>query len=300
MWFKNLQIYSLPSGWSVTAAALEAALAKHPLLPVNAASLQSQGWVAPGPGATLVYAQGKQMLIALGIEQRILPAAVINQAAKQKAEELAERQGFAPGRKQLRDIKDQVADELRPRAFVRRRTVRAWLDLESSRFIVESSSPKMAEELATVLRADLGELPAVLLDTQQSPTAAMTAWVASGHAPGQLAMQEDCELTTDNAAKSVVRYVRHGLEGPEVRSLIGGGKAVTKLGLAWRERLSFVLTDKLAVKRVRYLNMDADDGAADPKKNDEDAFDANFTLMCGELGGLLRELLAALGGAKPA
>lgn len=298
MWFKNLQIYALPAGWTVTPAALEEALAKHPLLPVNAASMQSQGWVAPGPGEALVYSQGPQLLIALGIEQRLLPAAVINEAAKRKAAELEQAQGFAPGRKQMRDIKDQVADELRPRAFVRRRTWRAWIDLEHSRFIVESVSPKAAEELATVLRADLGELPAVPVDTQQAPTAAMTAWVSSGNAPGALAMQEDCELMADNAAKSAVRYVRHGLEGPELRSLIGGGKLVTKLGLAWRERISFVLTDKLAVKRVRYLHMDDEDIAGGAKKNEDDAFDANFTLMTGELGGLLQDLLLALGGAK--
>lgn len=299
MWFKNLQIYALPAGWTVTPSALEEALAKHPLLPVNAASMQSQGWVPPAPGEALVYSQGKHLLIALGIEQRLLPAAVINEAAKHKAAELEQAQGFAPGRKQMRDIKDQVADELRPRAFVRRRTWRAWIDLAHGRFIVESVSPKAAEELATVLRADLGELPAVPVDTQQAPTAAMTAWVSSGHAPGALAMQEDCELMADNAAKSAVRYVRHGLEGPELRSLIGGGKLVTKLGLAWRERLSFVLTDKLAVKRLRYLHMDDEDIAGSAKKNEDDAFDANFTLMTGELGGLLQDLLLALGGAKP-
>jgi len=300
MWFKNLQIYSLPAGWTVAPAVLEEALAKHPLLPVNAASMQSQGWVPPGPGEMLVHAQGKQMLVALGIEQRLLPASVINQVAKQKAQELEERQGFAPGRKQLRDLKDRVADELRPRAFVRRRTIRAWIDLDAGRFIVESSSPKAAEDLATVFRADLGELPAVALDTLQAPASVMTGWVASGNAPGFLAMQEDCELTADNAAKSAVRYVRHGLEGPELRSLIGGGKAVTKLGMAWRDRVTFVLTDKLAVKRVRFMNMDEDDAAAATKKNEDDAFDANFALMTGELGGLLKDLVAALGGAKPA
>lgn len=299
MWFKNLQIYSLPAGWTPTASALEEALAKHPLLPVNAASMQSQGWLPPGPGDALVHAQGKQLLIALGIEQRLLPASVINHAAKQKAEELEKSQGFAPGRKQLRDIKDRVADELRPRAFIRRRSVRAWIDLEAHRLTVDTTAPKMAEELCTVLRADFGELPAVMLDTQQSPAAAMTAWVATGSAPGMLAMQEDCELMADNAAKSAVRYVRHGLEGPELRSLIGGGKQVTRLGMGWRERVNFVLTDKLAVKRVRFQNMDEVDESGGPKKNEDDAFDTDFTLMTGELGALLNDLVAALGGAKP-
>lgn len=298
MWFKNLQIYALPSGWTITAGALEEALARHPLLPCNAASMQSQGWVAPSLSGALVFAQGRQLLIALGIEQKLLPASVINPIVKQKAEELEKRQGFAPGRKQLRDLKDQVADELRPRAFVRQRRVRAWLDLELGLFIVDSSSPRMAEDLSTILRADLGELPATVFDTKDSPAAVMTGWLSSGRVPGALALQEDCELAADNAAKSAVRYVRHGLDGPELRSLIGGGKRVTRLGLAWRERVSFVLTDKLAVKRVKHHGMAEEDAAPGTKKNDDEAFDANFTLMTGELGALLTDLIAALGGAK--
>jgi len=298
-WFKNLQIYSLAPGWTMTAAQVEEALAKHPLLPVNSASMQSQGWVAPSPGASLVYSQGKQLLIALGIEHRMLPGSVINRVLKQKAAELEQQQGFAPGRKQLRDLKDLVIDELRPRAFIRSRTVRAWLDFEHGYFIVDTSSPKLAEDLGTVLRADLGDLPAVPLDTRDAPSAAMTAWLATGSNPPMFLVQDDCELLADNPTKSTVRYVRHGLDGPELKSLIGGGKIVTRVGLSWRERLSLVLTDKLVVKRVRFLDVSEDD-AAGGKKNDADAFDVDFTLMTGELSLLIADLVAALGGAKAA
>lgn len=298
IWFKNLTVYSLTPGWTMTAAEVEEKLARHPLLPVNAASMSSQGWVRPAPGATLVYAQGKQLLIALGTEQRLLPGSVINQTLKEKAAALEQQQGFAPGRKQLRDLKDQVIDELRPRAFVRSRTVRAWIDFEHGYLVVDTSSPKVAEDLGTVLRADLGDLPALPLDTREAPSAAMTAWLATGSAPPMFLVQDDCELLADNPTKAAVRYVRHSLDGPELKSLIGGGKVVTRVGLGWRERLSLVLTDKLAVKRLRFIDIAEDDAAA--KKNDEEAFDVDFTLMTGELGLLIADLAAALGGLKPA
>ena len=44
-----------------------------------------QGWVAPHASSGMVYSQGKQMLIALGSQQRLLPAAVINQTVKERA-----------------------------------------------------------------------------------------------------------------------------------------------------------------------------------------------------------------------
>jgi len=298
IWFKNLTVYALAPEWRMTAAQVEEALAKHPLIPVNSASMQSQGWVPPAPGASLVYSQGRHLLIALGIEQRILPSPVINQALKEKAAQLEQQQGFAPGRKQLRDLKDQIIDELRPRAFIRSRTVRAWLDFEHGWLIVDTSSPKLAEDLGTVLRADLGDLPATPLDTREAPSAAMTAWLATGASPPMFLVQDDCELLADNPTKAAVRYARHSLDGPELKSLISGGKICTRVGLGWRERLSLVLTDKLAIKRVRYIDISEDEAAA--KKNDADAFDTDFTLMTGELSLLVADLIAALGGAKPA
>ncbi len=293
MWFKNLQVYDIDPAWTLPASEVEERLERHPLLPVNQASMQSVGWVAPAPGTGLVYRQEQQMLIALGIEQRVLPGAVIKREVEKKAAEVAEQQGFAPGRKQLRELRDAVIDELRPRAFVRSRTVRAWLDLDRRRVVIDSTSPRLAEELGTVLRADLGDLPAYPMDTQTRPASAMTAWVSSSEAPPYFALNDTCELRADNAAKSNVRYQRHQLDGPEIRSLISGGKFVARLGLGWRERLDLVLTDRGELKRLRVRDVTE---TASERRPDADAFDADFALMTGNLGQMIDDLTAALGG----
>jgi recombination associated protein RdgC len=303
-WFKNLQIFSLPQRWSIAPGKLEQTLAAHPLVACNAASMQSQGWVPPQAGSGLVYSQGKQLLVALGTQQRLLPAAVINQTVKERAEALHKKQGFAPGRKQLRDLKDNVADELRPRAFVREKTVRAWLDLSNHRLLVDSATPKVAESLATVLRNDLGELPATPLQTQKSPSAAMTAWLSSGKVPGGFELDQDCELLGNPLSKAAVRYVRHGLDGDEIRSLIKGGKTASRVGLVWKDRLALLLADPLAVKRLRYTAMEQDGETkgggktGKPAQEEEAQFEADFTLMTGELGALLDELIGLLGGLR--
>ncbi|MDR3418027.1 MAG: recombination-associated protein RdgC [Nevskia sp.] len=303
IWFKNLSIFSLPPGWKPTPGKLEETLSAHPLLPCNAASMQSQGWVPPLPSSGLVYSQGKQMLIALGTQQRLLPASVIRQVVKERAAALEKKQGFAPGRKQLRDLKDQVADELRPRAFVRERTVRAWVDLTQHRLVVDTSSPKVAENLTSVLRNDLGELAAVPLETQKSAGKTMTAWLAAGKVSGKFGLDQDCELVGNELSKAAVRYVRHGLDGAEIRSLIGGGKTASRVGLVWRDRIALVLTDKLTLRRLRFEAIEAqkqDEAAAGSKsaKDAEDQSEADFTLMTGELGALIDELAGELGGVK--
>ena len=295
MLFKNLQLFALPAKFSTAPGTLETALARHPLLSCNAASMESRGWVAPAESGPLVHSQGQQLLIALGVQQRLLPASVIRQAVKERATALEKQQGYAPGRKQLRDLKDRVADELRPRAFLREKRVQAWLDLAQHRFVVNAAAPRVADDLASVLRADLGEFPALPLETQQSVGSALTSWVIAGRAPGAFTLDQDCELVGSEDAQAAVRYVRHGLDGAEIRSLIKNGKTVSRVGLLWRDRLSFVLSDKLAIKRLRFQAIKEEGQEGDKHA---DRFEADFALMSGELGEMLKELLGHLGGTK--
>src|SRR3546814_6414112 len=109
MIFRNLQTYRIAGAWTLTPGDLESRLARHPLQPCIGLNPQSRGWVAPAGGG-LVYSQERQMLIARGVEQKILPSSVIKQAVDERAGFLAQLQGFNPGRTQLRAHKDQVKE----------------------------------------------------------------------------------------------------------------------------------------------------------------------------------------------
>ena len=295
MWFKNLQIYRLSSDWELAPGALEALLAKHPLTPCRGIQPQSRGWVPPRENGALVHDYEKHLLIALGTEQKILPGSVINQEAKERAAKLEQKQGFKPGRKQMREIKEHVTAELLPRAFARRRTLRAWIAPAQKWLVVDAVSPVRAEELTEALRTAIGELPLVPLATTLSPSAAMTQWLAAGDAPGRFTIDQDCELIGADATKSTVRYLRHTLDGKDLRQHITSGKSATRLGLSWNSRISFVLHDKHQLKRINFLDVDKnrEDAAAE---NAEEQFDADFALMSGEYLKLIGDLVKALGG----
>ena len=295
MWFRNLQIYRLPENWQMPAGTLEELLARHPLMPCSGMAMQSRGWVAPRDDKQLVCSQGKHLLIALGTEQKMLPASVINQSAKEMAAQLEAQQGFKPGRKQMRDIKERVTTELLPRAFARRRVVRAWLDPVNRWLVVDASSPSRAEDLITALRDALGELAVLPLVTKLSPAVAMTAWLNAADVPGSFVFDQDCELCGSDESKSTVRYVRHGLDGKDIRQHIASGKAATRLGLVWNDRLACVLTEQHQVKRVKFLEMEKNREEGGTQNSDEQ-FDADFTLMAGELHALMTDLVTALGG----
>jgi recombination associated protein RdgC len=297
MWFKNLVFSRLPADGSVSPLDLEQQLASRTLQPVSPLEMMSRGWVAPAPTGRLVHVVGRQQLIALAADQRLLPASVIRQVVKERAEALAQEQGFPVGRRQMRQLKMTVADELRPRAFTRRRVIRAWLDPEGRWFGVEAAGAPRAEELGEVLRDTLGTFPIEPVDTERPPHVAMATWLRTGDAPLRFAIDQDLELQAADRSKATIRYSRHPLDGKQIQAHLQNGMTVTRLGLTWNDRISFVLTDKLHLKRIQFLEVQGD--AADGGETDTDEalrFDAEFALMAGQLSTLLTELVQALGG----
>ena len=56
-----------------------------------------------------------------------------------------------------------------------------------------------------------------------------------------------------------------------------------------------MLTDSMVLKRVLPVDF-IREGEAAPSQNDDERFDADFTLMTGELHHLMTDLVEALGG----
>src|SRR6201999_788640 len=99
------------------------------------------------------------------------------------------------------------------------------------------------------------KLPVVRLDTRRSPATAMADWLAKGDAPGAFGIDQDLELRAPDAGNATVRYARHNLEGRETRDHLKAGKSVVRLRLTWNDRISFVLTEHLQLKRLAFLDM---------------------------------------------
>jgi len=236
------------------------------------------------------------MLIRLGAEKKLLPASVINQVTKERAVELEEQQGFRPGRKQLKELKEQVADDLLPRAFSVRSSTGVWIDPVNGWMVIDAGSPTKADEVFKMLLKSVETLPVISLRTKQSPLAAMTDWLAADEAPSGFTVDQDTELRASGEGKATVRYVRHTLEPEDVQRHIAGGKQCTRLALTWSDRVSFVLTESLALKRVAPLDVLKETGGGETIQNEDERFDSDFALMAGELAKLLSHLVQALGG----
>ncbi len=296
MWFKNLQIYRLSTPFATTPDQLSEKLAAHAFQPGTSIEMQRMGWVSPRDDDSLVHAVAGQMMITLRIEKKLLPASVINQFAKARAQEIEERQGYKPGRKEMRDIKDTVTNELLPRAFAISRDTRVWLDPVRNLIIVDAAASAKSDEVMQLLNESIENLGARPLQTVQSPVAAMTSWLASDEAPSGFTVDQDTELRSNTQSKATVRYTRHAHEAEDLRRHIEAGKQCTRLAMTWADRVSFTLTESLTIKRVAPLDVltEKEDGSGD----EAERFDTDFALMSGELGRMIDQLIEALGGEQ--
>jgi recombination associated protein RdgC len=297
MWFKNLQIYRLTAPWTLTPEQLERQLAPQTFTPGASLELQTQGWASPRDNGMLVHIVNRQILLQLATEKKLLPSSVINQVAKARAAELEEQQGFKPGKKQMKEIKEQVTDELLPRAFSIQRSTRVWIDPVNGWLVVDAASPAKADEVFKLLLKSLETLPFAALHTERSPLSAMTDWLAADEAPGGFTIDQDTELRATGEGKATVRYVRHTIEADDVRRHIAAGKQCTRLAMTWADRVSFVLTESLAIKRVAPLDVlkEKEDAVA---QNEDERFDTDFALMTGELAKMIGDIVESLGGME--
>jgi recombination associated protein RdgC len=299
MWFKNLQIYRLPAPWAYTPEQLEAALAPQGFVPASSNELLRQGWDSPRPNGGLVHVVNKQMLILLGTEKKLLPGSVINQVAKAKAADMEEAQGFPPGKKAMKELKERVADELLPRAFSIRSNVWTWIDPVNGWLVVDAASPAKADEVIKLLLKAVDRMPLESLRVQRSPVAVMTGWLESDEAPYGFTVDQDTELRATGESKAAVRYVKHTLEPDDIRRHIAAGKQCTRLAMTWNDRISFVLTESLAIKGVKPLDV-IKEGDGGVTNSDDERFDNDMMLMTGELSKMLAEVVEALGGEAKA
>jgi recombination associated protein RdgC len=176
-------------------------------------------------------------------------------------------------------------------AFTKQGSMWVWIDTASRLLVLDTSSQGRADEVVTLLVEALSGLSVSLINTQTSPQAAMSHWLKEQEPPVGFTVDRECELKSATEEKAVVRYARHPLDIEEVQAHIDAGKLPTKLALTWDDRVSFMLTEGLQIKKVAFL-----DTVFEGTKADDGGFDTDVAIATGELSKLIPDLIEALGG----
>lgn len=302
MWFKNLHLYRLHGAVAVNAEQLAEQMACYAAKPLGNADARRIGWAAPagrlGGGQLLHTLQndGHRLISALR-QERLLPSSVIAEEVAEKVAEIEATEARKVTRKERTALKEQVTEELLPRAFVRSQKIDMWWDTERQLIGVNTSSRSRAEDALDLLRETLGSLKATPLTSQTLPIRAMTTWLGdTASRPADLQLGDNVELKA-KGDDGVVRGRQVDLDSDEMQQLLESGRQASKLALSIEGQLSFVLHDDLALKSLRFG--DALIEEADATDDGDDAlarFETDFILMAGSLRQNVERLLEWLGG----
>ncbi|WP_454909666.1 recombination-associated protein RdgC [Variovorax gossypii] len=302
MSINNATVYrfSLASPEAFTLAAVEEALKRSAFLPCGPTAEESSGWEPPRGEANGAFVESidGQWIARYATESRTVPGSVLRRKVDERCAHIEATTGRKPGKKEKKELKEDVLLELLPMAFTKRGAVTVWLsrnDAEpgKSMLLIDTSSQGRADAIVTSLVKCLEGFSVALLQTATAPSAAMAQWLLTQEPPVGFTVDREVELRATDDSKAVVRYGNHPLDIDEVRGHIESGKTPTRLALTWDDRVSFELTSGMTLRKIKLLE-GTGDGAPGGKK--EDNFDADVAIATGELGLLIPALIEGLGG----
>lgn len=296
MWFKQISLYPLNKDKLPDLETLSAKLAEAGFVPVSGLDWFSEGFAAPVSfSPEPVFPAEHTWLVALKKEEKVLPASVIHDILDDKVAEIQNNEARNVGRKEKQELKEQITDDLLPRAFTRSSRSLAVFDTKYGYLLVNNASSTKAENMLTRLREALGGLEASLPNTKQSPASLMTSWLLNGACDGGFELDSDCELKGSGDVAPTVKISKQDLTADEVVQHVKNGKTVTQLGLVWREQLAFVLTQDFTLKRIQYLDVLQEEAESHGDDAASLAF-ASQILMAEALSTMVDELAVYLGG----
>ena len=298
MWFKNLALFRFTEPFKLTATELQQKLEPLTFRPCGNHEESTFGWTPALDHAAqpLVHSANGFMMICAKKEEKVLPAAVVNELLLERIQQMEDGEARKLPKKERTAIRDELIFELLPKAFSFSRRTFAYIDPAGGWMIVDAASAKKAEDLISLLRKSLGSLPLAPPITNDRPVAIMTQWLLDNEVAGDITIENECELRAPEEEGSIIRCKRQDLSAPEIKNHLDTGKQVIKLAITWADRLAFIIDENLSIKRLEFLDLIQDQAAEIDAEDETAQFDAEFSIMSLELAAFLPRLLELFGG----
>lgn len=298
MWFRNLLLYRLVRPIALDTETLEAALVQKLARPCGTQETATYGFVPPlgkDMDAPLVHASQGFLLLAARKEERLLPNSVVRDRLQEKIDEIEVQQMRKVYKKERDQLKEEILHSLLPHAFIRKSCTFAAIAPALGLILVDTASTKKAEDLLSCLREALGSLPVRPLSLKTAPSATLTEWLQDKPTHSDVHVLDECELKDTHEEGGSVRCKRQDLASEEIQQHLHAGKRVTQLALAWQDKLSFVLDDRFALKRLRFESLLQEQAEQEGGEDAAAQQDASFVLMMLTLSEFLPQLIQAMG-----
>ena len=235
------------------------------------------------------------MLISLMREEKVLPSAAIKHKLDEQVVKIQTAEGRNVGRREKHELREAIIDDLLPKALIK--SSRTYGLFAGEWLFVDTANRRKSENLLTKLREALGGLPAQQPVPRQSPASLMTNWLLQGEAQGRFVLDSDVTLVGVGDVAPKVKISRKDLTAEDVVQHAKNGMKVTELGLVWNDRVAFILTQDLTLKRIQWLDVVQEEAEGSCDDAESMAY-ATQLLMAAALSVILGELVDLLGGLQ--
>lgn len=300
MWFKNIKLYRFSQPFDMAVEDIEERLQAHAFAPCGKQDRMKFGWVPPlgRHGTELTHTCAGAIMLCAQKQEKVLPAAVVNEKLQDRALEIEHKEGRKLYRKERDQLKDDVIASLLPQAFPRNQKLFAYLDPKERWLVIDSSSNSKAEELLHHLRQSLDSLPVIPPSTKQLPVDILTQWVEQGHGSDDFAIGDECEFFNPKEEGSIIRCKGQDLQCDEIQAHLQAGMQVKQLAVVWQDSIHCVIDQDLGIKRLRFADVITAKAEEADAEDAAQQFDQDFAVMSLELNKFFKALTRAMGGLQ--
>jgi recombination associated protein RdgC len=261
----------------------EEVLAENAFIACQPNEALSFGW-EPTRDDLYRYEYAGHSLLTFTVEKKTVPASAIQQRTRALVKARQAETGREPGRKVLKELKEEAKADLIRVALPSRKSYQVWLDRHTGRILINTTSN-------TVVSAILGQLYS-LAEIQPHylpgwPTIdAMTRWV-NDEPPEELSLDDAVKMEFPGEQGKTVTYSRANLTDKDVQLNTEHGAQVLGLAVTYDSRISFKLGNACQLSGLKFTDIGGD--SAGDKKH-PDYFQNSFYLAATTLSGLLNYL----------
>jgi len=290
MWFKQVQLLKLTVPVESSAPALAELLESLAFTPCLPMMPSSSGWVPPidEEGAPLALGVNGCIMICLQLEEKILPASVVNHAMKERVKQIEASESRKVRSKEKMNLKEDITHTLLTRAFSKYTRLYAYLDTRNGWLVINTVSPGKTELFVNMLKKSLGEC--VEAFDVVKPSAIITHWLKNKNYPQTISIEKSCVLRDPEKQNRVIRCQEQDLFDGSIQSLVKDGCEAIQMALCWYDRLNFVLADDFTLRSVRLADDDLID-TQDDLETKQQKFAADLVMMTELFTGLFNDLL---------
>lgn len=265
-------------------AKLEEGLAKLAFEPCTSGQPRSIGWSAPVDERLIYPVEGGFALLRFTLETKAIPGGALRLALRQRVKEVAEEQGFIPGKKATKELKERLVDELMPRILPVRKDVQVLLDTKRGRVMIDSTAEAVLDDILRSLLThgdmELTSAPGVGKLLRAAALDEDDAVLGAG-----FTIDDHAVVAMPGEKGTTVKYLKADLSAIEFFNRISvDGGALQELGMTYQDKVSFVIDSNF---RLRRLTMSTMLKSAAKEAGD---FDATQILMANELRDLVDQL----------